>query len=528
MIKLIDKQKMIIKYFNEGLSGRQIEKELHIGRKTIGRYLKEYEEKRNILIETKTAGSDSSALIADICQKPKYDSSGRKKIKLTEAVISRIEFFLKENEDKKALNRSKQMKKKIDIYEAIADEGHDIGYTTICCAIADIKRREREAYIRQEYMPGQVCEFDWGEVKLTIAGKNKVFQMPVFTTAKGNYRSADLYHNQKTESFLDSHANFFEEAGGVYGQMVYDNTRVLVAKFVGLNEKEPTEELLKLSIYYGFTFRFCNNYKAHEKGHVERSVEYVRRKVFSKKDNFESLDAARLYLKHELKILNLKPQVLLDGKNATEMLNIEREHLFLKPPRYDAARVFDARVSKYSCVTVNGCCYSVPDDLVGEFVLTKVYPDKIICYYDKIKVSDHKRLYGNHEWSININHFIKTLKLKPGALKGSTAFSQLEPRLKNIYDKYFAGSEKSFIELLELSGKIGLEKIEAAIFELEKINPGSVSLDKIIVICSRKNINLNDFKDRSSCQIEETSKNMLTLYGQMLSEDFPCVSEVNA
>ena len=43
MIKLIDKQKMIIKYFNEGLSRRQIEKELHIGRKTISRYLKEYE-----------------------------------------------------------------------------------------------------------------------------------------------------------------------------------------------------------------------------------------------------------------------------------------------------------------------------------------------------------------------------------------------------------------------------------------------------------------------------------------------------
>ncbi|MCL4386624.1 MAG: IS21 family transposase [Cyanobacteria bacterium] len=528
MIKLIDKQKMIIRYFNEGLSRRQIEKELHIGRKTISRYLKEYEEKRNILIETKTAGSDSSALIADICQKPKYDSSGRKKIKLTEAVISRIKFFLKENEDKKALNRSKQMKKKIDIYEAIADEGHDIGYTTICCAIADIKRREKEAYIRQDYMPGQVCEFDWGEVKLTIAGKNKVFQMPVFTTAKGNYRSADLYHNQKTESFLDSHANFFEEAGGVYGQMVYDNTRVLVAKFVGLNEKEPTEELLKLSIYYGFAFRFCNNYKAHEKGHAERSVEYIRRKVFSKKDNFDSYDEARYYLKQELKILNLKPQTLLNGKNATEMLEMEREYLALKPPRYDSARILDARVSKYSCVTVNSCCYSVPDSLVGEFVLTKVYPDRINCFYKGQKVAEHKRAYGNHEWCLNINHYLKTLKLKPGALPGSTAFSQLEPRLKNIYDRYFVGSEKSFIELLELSGKIGLEKIEEAIAELEKINPGSVSMDKIIVICSRKNTDLNDFKDRSNCQIEETSREMLSLYGQMLRQDFHNLSEVKA
>jgi len=526
MIKLIDKQNMIIKYFNEGLSRRQIEKELHISRKTISRYLKEYEQKKNILMQTQAA--DTATLIADIVEQPKYDTSGRKKVKLTEAIMGRIIFFLKENEDKKASGRSKQLKKKIDIYEAIASEGYDIGYTTICCAIAGIKRREKEAYIRQEYPFGKTVEFDWGEVKLTIAEKPSILQMSVFATAKGNYRSADLYHNQKTESFLDTHANFFEEIGGVYEEVVYDNTRVTIARFVGRSEKEPTEELLKLSIYYGFAFRFCNTYRANEKGHVERSVEYVRRKVFSKKDNFESLDAARLYLKDELKILNLKSQILLDGKNAAEMLNIERGHLFLKPPRYDSARVFESRVNKYSCITVNECCYSVPDDLVGEFVFTKVYPDKIICYHDKLQVSEHKRLYGNHEWSVNINHFIKTLKLKPGALKRSTAFSQIAPRLKSVYDKYFIGSEKNFIELLELSGKIGLEKIEAAILELEKINPGSVSLDKIIVICSRKNINLNDFKAVSSFQIEETSKNMLTLYGQMLSEDFTCAGEVNA
>ena len=80
MIKLIDKQKMIIKYFNEGLSGRQIEKELHISRKTISRYLKEYEQKKNKLIQTKEA--DNATLIADIAEKPKYDISGRKKGKI--------------------------------------------------------------------------------------------------------------------------------------------------------------------------------------------------------------------------------------------------------------------------------------------------------------------------------------------------------------------------------------------------------------------------------------------------------------
>jgi len=81
MIKLIDKQKIIIN-FNEGLSKRQIEKELHISsRKTISRYIKEYERKKNKLTCGAT-GNDNSLLIEDIVEKPKYDSSGRKKIKL--------------------------------------------------------------------------------------------------------------------------------------------------------------------------------------------------------------------------------------------------------------------------------------------------------------------------------------------------------------------------------------------------------------------------------------------------------------
>lgn len=80
MIKLIDKQKIIIN-FNKGLSIRQIEKELHISRKTISRYIKEYERKKNKLTCGAT-GNDISLLIEDIVEKPKYDSSGRKKIKL--------------------------------------------------------------------------------------------------------------------------------------------------------------------------------------------------------------------------------------------------------------------------------------------------------------------------------------------------------------------------------------------------------------------------------------------------------------
>jgi len=249
MIGLIDKQRVIISYYRENKTQRQIARETGINRKTIRRYIREYEKKKNILLSSK--GSDSSELIADIVEKPKYDTSSRYKVKLTDEIISRIKFYLKQNEEKRATGRSKQQKKKIDISEALKDEGFDIGYTTVCNAITNIDRKQKEAYIRQEYAPGESAEFDWGELKLIIAGKLKVFQMSVFTTAKGDYRYGDIYYSQKTECFLDTHANFFSEVGGSYKEMVYDNNRVVIARFVGRYEKEPTEELLKLSLYYG-------------------------------------------------------------------------------------------------------------------------------------------------------------------------------------------------------------------------------------------------------------------------------------
>jgi len=183
-------------------------------------------------------------------------------------------------------------KKKIDIYEALKEKNYDISYSTVSNYINMLLKNGAEAFIKSEYRLGDVCEFDWGEVKLTINDINRTFQMAVFASAKGNYRYAQLFTKQNSECFQESHALFFEHIGQVYKKIVYDNMRVAVKKFVGPTEKEPTDALLKMSIYYGFDFRFCNARSGNEKGHVERSVEVVRRKSFCKNDSFKSLEEA--------------------------------------------------------------------------------------------------------------------------------------------------------------------------------------------------------------------------------------------
>ncbi len=192
------------------------------------------------LINTK---EDNAELIADIVSPPKYDSSNRKRTKLTDEIIERIQFFLKENEIKRAAGRSKQQKKNIDIYECLIEEGYDISYPTVGNYIrANSKeaKEAKEAFIRQEYQLGEISEFDWGYVNLIISGKPKTFQMAAFCSTKGSYRYANLYHNQKTENFLDVHVKFFNNIKGVYQTVVYENMKVAVKKFVKRNEKEPT------------------------------------------------------------------------------------------------------------------------------------------------------------------------------------------------------------------------------------------------------------------------------------------------
>ena len=69
-----------------------------------------------------------------------------------------------------------------------------------------------------------------------------------------------------------------------------------VKKFVGRNEKEATEDLIKISLYYGFKYRFCNIARGNEKGHVEKGVEFVRRKAFSIRTDFNSIEKANKHI----------------------------------------------------------------------------------------------------------------------------------------------------------------------------------------------------------------------------------------
>lgn len=84
------------------------------------------------------------------------------------------------------------------------------------------------------------------------------------------------------------HTRFFEEIQGVPTEVVYDNARVQVT-YLAERERQPTEAVKKLTNYYRYAARYTNPYSGHEKGHVERSVELIRRKAYSKCHRFKTI-----------------------------------------------------------------------------------------------------------------------------------------------------------------------------------------------------------------------------------------------
>jgi hypothetical protein len=449
----------------------------------VGKYVDEYLEQKEAI--QKNSDGASTELIESIVEAPHYKSSNRPKRKLTPAIVTRVKECLVENKKKRSRGQQKQQMKKCDIHQVLQSEGHDIGYTSICALINELEGTGQECFIKQAYEYGQVCEFDWGEVKVFIEGTLKKLQMAVFTTAKGNYRYAHLFVKQDTASFQYSHALFFDHIGGVYREVVYDNMKVAVKRFVGPNEKEATAGLLSLSLYYQFGFRFCNVRRGNEKGHVERSVEYVRRKAFCGRDEFASVDEANAHLLDVCERLNALPPTG-QQQTAQDILECERPYLFPVGPMFECGELRDSKVDKYSTISVETCHYSVPDAYVGQMVTVRMYPERILCYAEGQRLCEHPRQHGFQLWSIQLDHYLRSLQRKPGALAGSVALQQSEERLQELYRCYYRQRPKDFIELLHYMKEEGkdVSEIEQRIRRLHEAGCMVVSTDKIKLACA--------------------------------------------
>ena len=119
----------IIFSWHDGKSQRVIAKELGISRTTVQSHIQAYRARQI----TTSSDDNTSPTIPDagIIERPSYDTSKRKRYKLSKDMLKIIDNCLAKKEAKLATNRGKQRMKAIDIHAHLLAEGHTISYSTI-------------------------------------------------------------------------------------------------------------------------------------------------------------------------------------------------------------------------------------------------------------------------------------------------------------------------------------------------------------------------------------------------------------
>jgi len=244
-------------------------------------------------------------------------------------------------------------------------------------------------------------------------------------------------------------------------------------------------------------------------------VEYIRRRVFCEPgcEEFDTLADANRFLFEGCMRLNRRT----NSNEIAPMDLFEQEKAFLLPqlPKFESCLISECRVDKYSTIVVSQNHYSVPDHLVKKLLKVRTYTDKIVVYHDNMIVVAHDRSYLNHDWKIELRHYLRTLHKKPGALHQSTAMLQADTKIKNIYEHYYSKDAKIFLEIMEIINEKGVDAVDDSLRELERISPLDMSADKVRAICDYSAEKKNCIRKEYTDPLSQKSRTNLSMYNQL-------------
>src|SRR5208283_966897 len=178
-------------------------------------------------------------------------------------------------EDKRRPARQRHTAKRI--FDRLREEhGFSGGYTIVKDYVRAATLHDREMFIPLTHPAGE-AQADFGEAVVVVAGVKQ----------KAHYLVVDLPHSddcfvmafpaETTEAFLEGHVRAFAYFGGVPTRILYDNTKIAVARILGDGTRQKTRAFSELQSHYLFAEKFGRPAKGNDKGKVEGLVGYARR-----------------------------------------------------------------------------------------------------------------------------------------------------------------------------------------------------------------------------------------------------------
>ena len=396
-----------------------------------------------------------------------------------------IDAILEEDKTKPAKQRHTAKR----IFDRLrAEHAFPGGYTIVKDYVRTATLRRREMFVPLAHAPG-TAQADFGEALVIVGGEER----------KAHYFVIDLPHSddgfvmafpaETTEAFLESHVQAFAYLGGVPTSILYDNTKLAVARILGDGTRQKTRAFSELQSHYLFADKFGRPAKGNDKGKVEGLVGYARRNFLvpiPRVASWEELNQRLLDACRERRARRLRGHQEAIGER------FERDRAaFLPLPtsEYEACEKRVARVSSMSLVRYRTNDYSVPTEYGHRDVLVKGYVHEVVIVCGSQVIARHRRSYEREDMVFDPLHYLALLEQKTRALDQAAplvgwelpeCFSRLRRLLEARLKK---NGRREYVQVLRLLETFSLLEVEQAIGDA--LHLGTISFDAVkhLLLC---------------------------------------------
>jgi transposase len=158
------------------------------------------------------------------------------------------------------------------IFERLRDEhSYTGGYTIVKDYVRLRKLSQREMFVPLEHPPGD-AQADFGEAMAVIDGVKCKAHYLVVDLPQSDDCFVMAFPAETTEAFLEGHNHAFAYFGGVPRTILYDNSKIAVARILGDGSRVKTRAFTELQSHYLFAEKFGRPGKGNDKGKVEGLV----------------------------------------------------------------------------------------------------------------------------------------------------------------------------------------------------------------------------------------------------------------
>jgi transposase len=357
----------VVSRHKQGISRRQIAKELHISRNTVRKILCQHHRHRE-------EGHDILQVKRPALRPSKLDE-----------YVPKIQALLSTYP-----NATGQR-----IYEELRAKGYQGGISILREKLRQLRPKPKsEPVVRFETDPGEQGQMDWSPYRLKLKDGSRL-QVVCFSYVLGFSRRQyiDFCLRRDFYTLIRRHQQAFSYFGGVPEHCLYDSEKTVVLRWEA-NQPIFNPAFLQFITHYDCRPVACARGRAKTKGKVEAPFQYVENNLLNAR-TFEGLDDLRSTARWWLANRS-DPHIHDTTHRAPLELFLAEEASALQPlPRhpYDTSEVGFRVCNMDGFIDWVSNRYSVPYEHVGDIMTVKASETEVIVYSPEIKeVARHERL----------------------------------------------------------------------------------------------------------------------------------------